>query len=368
MNLLFALLVVLLPSALLASSVKVLVPQVALRSSPGGMPIGSLRKGDSRQLIGRFAFWGFTGKGWLNLDYTDANFEHFTELGALDLKVLPVGDVKATTGAETTYIPPCSVLIATQRQGDYIVGLWQNTPVAVPLAMVAQEPRTVHFKIVAPGKELFLRTGSGDSAVVEAGTPLLLNEEDGSILYAGRLWTQFTFSPEPLTVDTDAILRSVNRLVNIFNSARLSSPVVERLGYYAKVLPVTQGDVETLPAGDRVAVKLKLRYRLFYRNGKPVKGRRTRLILRKSSYEFWRKIVETCFQHGVTAFVELDILRFNGGSFETQGFIASGYHTFASGELSDTEEFLDNAELNLSKDLWFFVEEVYERLEGKHSR
>ncbi|MEO2064870.1 MAG: hypothetical protein ABGX17_00005, partial [Desulfurobacteriaceae bacterium] len=90
-----------------------------------------------------------------------------------------------------------------------------------------------------------------------------------------------------------------------------------------------------------------------------------RLFLKRSNFEFWKKLTENLFNSGVNKFVEIDVYRFDGnGGFEKGGFVASSYHNFKEGKIKDYESFVENSESNLIEDLWFFADQVYERLEG----
>jgi hypothetical protein len=208
---------------------------------------------------------------------------------------------------------------------------------------------------------------AGKTLTLKPGTVVLVDELSGEVLFSGELWERIEFPAAQTEPQVNAILEEVNHLVDIFNSAKYSSPIAERLGYYVKLLPVEERDLELVPTGNGYGLKVALRYQLFYRSGKPIKTRKTRLIFKKSNFEFWRKITEICFNYGVSRFVELDIYRYNGEGFSKEGFVAASFNVYKLGYLTTTKDFMENAESELSEDLWFFADEVYERLENDNS-
>jgi hypothetical protein len=332
---------------------EVLTEATSVRSLPNGEIVGTLEKGERKELYGKFSFWGKEREGWVNLDFTEVNLPDFTVTGRLKLRLLErdSGEV---------------VIVSGEDEGS-IYGVFKGKPVAISKSEESSEPRAYEFQIAVLNKSGRLVSSLGKELPLKPGTAILIDPFTGRVLFSGKLWERIEFLKESSEPQVEAILEEVNHLVDIFNSAKYSSPIAERLGYYVKILPVEEGDITLVPTGDGYGIRLSLRYQLFYRDGKPIKTRKTRLIFKKSNFEFWRKVTETCFNYGVNKFVELDVYRYDGEGFTKEGFIASSYNVYKLGYLSTTKDFMDNAESELSEDLWFFADQVYERLEDDDS-
>ncbi|RUM44564.1 MAG: hypothetical protein DSY35_01875 [Desulfurobacterium sp.] len=340
-------------SSVYGAEFKVLTKATSVRSLPDGEIVGTLEEGKEEELYGRFSFWGKGREGWVNLDFTEVNLPDFTVTGRLNLRL-----VERDSG---------EVIIVSSEDADSIYGVLKGKPVAVSKSEESSEPVEYEFQIAVLNRRGILVSPTGRELPLKPGTVVLIDPVTGKVLFSGELWERLEFKKVSLEPEVDSILEEVNHLVDIFNSAKYSSPIAERLGYYVKVLPVEGEDISLVPTGDGYGVKLSLKYQLFYRDGRPVKTRKTRLIFKKSNFEFWRKVTEVCFNYGVTKFVEIDVYRYDGENFKEEGFVASSYNVYKLGKLSTTEDFMENAESELSEDLWFFADRVYEELEDGDS-
>ena len=335
-------------------SLKVLTEAVSVRENPEGQFVETVGKGEVLPLNNLFEFWGKGEKGWVNTDYGDYNFPLWKRTGQIELQVAevvePAGELK-----------PGDAVIVVKEKRDRVIGLWRNQPVEVGKESVAV--RKEEFEIVVPNFPVELKDDEGMVVEVKAGTPLLKGYE--SFLYNGHFWDEAERVKEERVVNREELLKEINRLIDIFNSVKLSSPLSERLGYFVKTLPVRSEDLQIVETPTGTGAFVKVRYQFVTKDGRVIEGRKTRFFLKKSNYEFWRKLTEEAFNSGLNKFFEIDVYRFDGkGGFEKGGFVASSYHLFKEGKLKDWKSFLENSESNLSEDLWFFADEVYERLEG----
>ncbi|TCK06467.1 hypothetical protein [Phorcysia thermohydrogeniphila] len=349
------------------SEFKILTEATSVRSAPNGEIVGTLGRGEVQTLYGKFSFWGKGENGWVNLDFTEVNLPEFTVTGELRLRLVETGEVEAVTEEGTLHLLQGSVVVVSEEDDNFIYGVYKGKPLALDKKELDSQPEERQFQIAVLNREARLISSTGRTLTLKPGTVVLVDELSGEVLFSGELWERIEFPDTQSEPQIDAILEEVNHLVDIFNSAKYSSPIAERLGYYVKLLPVEEGDIELVPTGDGYGLKIALRYQLFYKSGKPIKTRKTRLIFKKSNFEFWRKVTEVCFNYGINRFVELDILRYNGEDFSKEGFVAASFNVFKLGYLSTTKGFMDNAESELSEDLWFFADEVYERLEDDDS-
>jgi len=335
-------------------SLKVLTEAVSAREVPEGEIVKTFERGEELPLQSLFEFWGKSPEGWINGDFGDYAFPEFSTTGEIELTVAevvePEGDLK-----------PGDALILLKEGDDRLVGIWKNRIVEVGKEKVSLTRET--FQIVVPNFAVELRDGSGMIVQVKAGKPLLKSSE--AYLYDGHFWDEAKRVKEERVVNREELLKRLNRIIDIYNSTKLSSPLTERLGYYTKTLPVRSEDLTLVETPTGTGAFVKLRYQTVTKKGEPVTGRKTRFILKVSNYEFWKMLTEEAFKSGLNKFLEIDVYRFDGkGNFEKGGFVASSYHLFKEGKLKDWESFLENSESNLSEDLWFFADEVYERLEG----
>ena len=343
---------ILIPAISFGQEARVLVEAASVWKEPGKELIETVNRGKNLPLKSVLGYWGLDEEGWINLDYTDYFFPDFTETGKLKLKVGIV--------TENDELPQGAAVIVISESEDYVIGFWRGKAVKVKKENIREIEG--FFGIEVLNKDCLLK-GDRKSLEVSAGN-VLLKSPDGKFIFNGELFNDITPVVKGKMATIEEILKNLNRLIDIFNSAKLSSPLAERLGYYAKLLPVSSDDLEVVNTENGKGIRLKLKYKFFTKEGEPIKGRKTRLFMKKSNFEFWRKLTEELFKSGVNKFVELDILRADGkGSFEKCGFVASSYHIFKEGGLKNWKDFLENSESDLSEDLWFFADQVYERLE-----
>jgi hypothetical protein len=314
----------------LSQEFKVASTEASLRDLPFGKIEKTLKKGESGKLTGIFSFWGKTESGWINLDYVDFTFPPYTKTGELILNY-------AVTGNGT------------------VVFNFSNNKIRKNFFKKAK------FSVVVLNRKVVLSNGN-NRITLNAGTPILKSKE--GFIYKNHFYTNLIFPENNHKVDVREILKKINRVIGIFNSAKMSSPLSERLGYFVKTFPLKESDVKVLKLSDGLALKINLKYQFFLKNGSPILDRKTRLFLKKSNYEFWKHVSEVAFRNGINRFVDIHVLRYDrNGSFEDCGFVVSSYHLFKKGMLGDWRSFLENSESSLDDDLWFFADRVYGRLE-----
>jgi len=356
-SLLLILLTLVVVSTSRGEEIEVLTEALSIRNSPNGELVETVNRGEVLELENLLGFWGKSPSGWLNVDFGDYSFPTFKEMGELDLKV---GSVLEPRGE----LSRGDVVIIYKELQDSVVGTLRGKPLELGKELLRVE--SWPLKLVVANFETVLEDQAGKVAKVKAGAPLLKAPE--GFIYEGHLYQKAEVNGEVGRVNPQELLKEINRLVDIFNSVKLSSPLSERLGYYVKTLPVKSSDLKVVRTPTGIGVFVKLKSQFVSKDGEPITGRKTRFFLKKSNYEFWRKLTEELFNSGVNKFVEIDLYRFDGkGEFEEGGFVASSYHAFKEGKLKDYRSFLDNSESNVSEDMWFFADQVYERLEDDDS-
>ncbi len=363
----FSLLFLAVPVKVSAQEITILTEAASVRETPGSDRIvKTLNLNDREELLSRFHFWGKGKDGWINLDYTDFNQPIFITTGSIKLKLIITESPQKgiTSSGKEEVIPEKSVLIVAKEEENGTAVIWKGIPYLIVNSQ--QLPQEYNLKVAVTTVPIKLKKSNGtESKRLKEGTPFLLTEEN-VVIYKGKLWSIVEEPPCQEKPKIQEIIDRINTLINIFNSAKLSSPIAERLGYYPRLLPVESKDIKVITTTNgKTGVRVVLKYHLFTKNGNPINFRRTRLIFKKANFEFWKKVTETFFKNGVNKFVELDIARFDPEEgFSVEGFIASSYHLFKSGKLASTESFIENSESELSEDLWFFADEVYERIEN----
>ena len=351
-------LLLLLPAVSHSQEFNVVASAVSVRQTPMGQIEKTLNKGERAPLTSLLTFWGKTENGWVNLDYTSFNFPLEKVMGELPLKFVLITSPENLNGLD---LKENDVLYVAKVKDGKAVCIFRNRAFLVPKKDLNVE--SGNFSVVVINRRAILSDGV-NSIAIKPGTALL--KGNGGYFYRNHYYTSLEPVKKNADLDVDSILKKTNRLIDIFNSAKLSSPLADRLGYYVKTLPVKDSDLEVVKTDDGgIGVVVNLKYKFFLKNGKPITDRKTRLFLKESNYEFWRRLSEEFFRSGVDKFVDLRIYRFNGkDSFEDCGFVDSSYHLYKLGYLKNWKSFLENSESNLSDDLWFFADEVYERLEN----
>ncbi len=340
-----------------AQEFQVVSSAASVRQVPMGQIEKTLNRGDRAPLTSLFTFWGKTKNGWVNLDYTSFNFPFEKVMGELPLKFSIITSPEEIDGLK---LNENDVLYVAKVKDGKAVCLFKNRAFLVPEKDLDVESST--FSVIVINRKATLSDGVY-SVTLKPGTALL--KGNGGYIYRNHFYTSLEPVRRETSVDLDTVLKEINRLVDIFNSAKFSSSLADRLGYYVKTMPVRDQDVELVRTDDGgVGVVVTLRYKFYLKNGEPIEGRKTRLFLKESNYEFWRKLSEDLFKSGVDKFVDIRVYRFNGkDSYEDCGFVDTSYHLYKLGYLKNWKTFLDSSESNLSDDLWFFADEVYERLE-----
>ena len=354
----------LLPVVAFSQEVKVLIDVVSIEDSIDGEIIKTINSGEKEKLLNIYGYWGRLKDGWINLDYTDFSFPDFYKISEVKLTVgIVLVPSKAETDSGEIELKPNDVIFFKVEKEGKVYGLFKGEAIAIDANNV--EVKELNLKVVNLNRPIKLFSENGNETVVLPGKTLLL-EDKGKVIYKNHLWTSFSFADKRnKELSLTSLEDEINHLIDIFNSAKYSSPISERIGYYVKLLPVEVNSFEVLETPTGIGLKIRFKYQFFYKDGKPVKGRKTRFILKKSNFNFWKTISELCFRYGVNKFVEIEVYRFNGeNDFEKEGFIASSYHYYKENKLSTLNDFINNSESDFSDDLWFFADEVYERLEN----
>jgi hypothetical protein len=306
-----SLLVVLLALNALAGSFKVLTEETLFRDCPSwnckGIAVET--KDSEGEVLSRIGSWILGRKGWACADFLEVNQERFTITG------------EWKEGNSTLKVAVANVNIPVEREGE--------------------------------------------ESVIGAGESFLLNGTE--IIYQGKNWSFKEISKKK--PDLKEIVEKMNRLIDEFNSAKKTSAIAERFGYFVKTLPVKMSDLKLVELSDGFGLRMNLKYITVLKSGRIVETRRTRLILKRSNFELWRRLSEVAFSSGINKFVEISVLRYAPKrGFENMGFIAEGYSFFREGLLNDIDGFMDASEYEFSEDLWFFEEEIYERVGSEYKR
>ena len=364
MNRLFLVLsFIMIPLTSFSQELKVLIDAVSVRNFPDGEIVRTINGGETEALFNKYSLWGKISKGWINLDYANYSLPDYTTTGQVELRVAVVtSPCKAETDNGFISLEENSAVLLGKEEGDEIFGWYKGTPIAVKRENVHVE--NVIFRIASLNRPLKLYSEDGKTLKVLPGEAVLI-DENGRVLYESYFWSNSEFEEsEVRDLDIASLEEEINHLIDIFNGAKYSSPISERIGYYVKLLPVDVSSFEVLKTSDGVGLKIRFKYQFFYRDGEPVRGRKTRLILKKSNFNFWKTVSKLCFDSGVNKFVEIEVYRFDGeGDFLKEGFIASSYQYYKEKKLFTLDDFINNSESEFSDDLWFFADEVYERLE-----
>jgi len=348
----------LLPAVSVAQEFQVVSSAASIRQVPMGQIEKTLSEGERAPLSSLFTFWGKTENGWVNLDYTSFHFPLEKVTGELPLKFALIAAPLEVDGLN---LKENDVLYVAKVEDGSAVCVFRNRAILVPEKDLNIEDGT--FSVVVINRGALLTDGT-NSVEIRPGTALL--KGNGGYIYRNHYYSSLELREIRADIDVDAVLKEINRLIDIFNSAKLSSPLADRLGYYVKTLPVKDSDLKIVRTDDGgIGAVVNIKYKFFLKSGEPITGRKTRLFLKESNYEFWRKLTKELFNSGVNKFVDIRVFRFDGeNSYENCGFVDSSYHVYKLGYLKDWKSFLSNSESNLSDDLWFFADEVYERLEN----
>ncbi|SMP04309.1 hypothetical protein SAMN06265339_0218 [Desulfurobacterium pacificum] len=365
MRLLMQLFLLLLPLSAVSQEFTVLTDATSLRTLPDREEIvGTLSKGYSQPLLAKFEFWAKGENGWVNLDFADYFQPLFLKTGELTLKIFRVeSGVTADTDNGTVYIPADSVIIVAKEGKDYVVGSFKGQGVKVSKSFGNEEEKTFDVSVLTSPVTLVSDYGY-ESISLKAGIPLLI-ADDGEVLYNGAFWTVRRENDSESYFDKEQLISTLNHLIDIYNSAKFSSPIAERLGYYVKTMPLTDEDVSLINTASGRGIIIRLKHRFFMNDGKPINDRKTRLILKKSNFDFWLKLAKSCFDNGINKFVEIEVYRYDPDKegYDKQGFVAVSYHLYKAGKYDNYDDFLKYSDSDLNDDLWFFADEVYERIE-----
>jgi hypothetical protein len=355
-TLLTAALCLLVPVFAKAQEADVLTSQLSIWDSPqpDSQMVETVDRGARLQLEALYRYWGLGRNGWFGVDYTDFRFPKLKETGRIELQLCeltePVGGYEPGAVGVVAAEGKDQVAVAFK---DKVFTLNKN---ACRLIQKEFNVEVVNLPAVLYRGELEIKLKPGQ---------VVLISPNGSVFYDNYLYDSIHFPSPDESPDRETLLREINRLIDIFNNAKYSSPLADRLGYFVKTLPVRNEDLKVVNTPTGVGVFVKLKYRLYTRDGEPIDDRKTRLILKRSNFIFWKRLTEELFSLGVNKFVELDVYRFNGkGAYDDEGFVASSYHFYKEYGFPDWRAFVNLSESNLSEDLWFFADQVYERLEG----
>ncbi|WP_457568048.1 hypothetical protein [Desulfurobacterium sp.] len=355
----------------LADTATIMIDSLSIRIRPEGQLTETVDRGTRIPIFNYYQNWGRESKGWIDTDFTRLNTTSpsviftekikgkFLEINKPTIGISRKGKVKLEAGKTYPVVAEKNNIVIIQTG---------NGRIAVPrnftTTLEGEFPAGILIKnasLISPqtGREItFLKKGT--FCIKLKNNLFLVNGNTGSI-------APVSF-PSHVYFSASELLNKLNIVIDTFNSARVSSAITERLGYFPKVLPLKETSIRFVNLENgKIGVFINLKYLFYDLNGEEIKDRKTRLILKKGNEVFWQKLSKEVFESYPNAkFVQLNIFRFNGkGSFEKEGFVAAGITDYKSGICdAPPEKFMKKTESELSEDLWFFANEVYERVEN----
>ncbi|SNR86303.1 hypothetical protein [Desulfurobacterium atlanticum] len=354
-------------SAKATTTAQVMIDSISIRKQPEGEIVGTLDKNTEITYQNRYNNWINTSSGWLNSDFTKLSPQNsflFTEKieGTFTLIEESLEGV-SLYGKEI--LKEGSIFPVIKSEKGITIIEKKGEKIAVPTSKIKIEKGTFPAGIILKNGTLISEKGKTLSFIKEK-TPFI--KIGNFIAVNGKFGNFIPITPKVNHISASSILSKVNILVDTFNSARISSAITERLGYFPKVLPITPEDIHIVNLEEeRKGVFLNIKYMFYDLDGSKMKDRKTRLILKRGNEVFWEKVSKEVFSLSPSVkFVQINIFRYDGkGNFEKKGFVAVGITDFKKGICdAPPEKFMEKTESELSEDLWFFANEVYERVEN----
>ncbi|WP_456395988.1 hypothetical protein [Desulfurobacterium sp.] len=355
----------------IADSATVMIDSLSIRNKPDGKIVETIDKNSVSPIFNYYNNWARNDKGWIDTDFTRITETSpnilFTE--TIKGKFLLINkDTEGTTKTGNITLDAGKVYPVIFIKDNIAVIQTERGITAVPRKFTTVFNGAFPAGITLKNASL-INPGTGkEITFLKKGTFCIKLKDNFFLIngYAGNIVPVSTLSNAYLPISS--VLKKLNMVIDTFNSARVSSAITERLGYFPKVLPLTEDDIKTVTLENgKKGVFINIKYLFYDLDGSEIKDRKTRLILKKGNEVFWQKLAKEVFKSASNIkFIQLNIFRFNGnGSFEKKGFIAVGVTDYKNGICdASPEQFMERTESELSEDLWFFANEVYERVEN----
>ena len=331
---------------------------------PDGKVVGGLKADDRFTVQAEFRNWVKFKDGWVKGDFLKLeNFGDYEVVGKVRRSVALIGrETVAETSNGTVAIPPGSyVMLGVERNGK-VYGIYRGFEVSINASSV--DVRSGTFDLIVLKRDGTLRC-AGEDLRLKVGTPLI--SLGNGVFISNFRFGRLEFGSLKGKVNPSSVIDVVNNFIDVFNSAKSSSPLAERMGYYCRTLKLKGDDLRFADLGrGRVGVYVNLKHQFFDLHGKPFRERKSRLILKVANQSFWQKLIKLIFSKVPSAsFVQVNVERFEDGSFRKLGFVALGRSDFNEGVCDgNLKVFLDRAEVGLDGDIWFFADEVYREADG----
>ena len=354
-------------SAKAATNAQVMIDSLSVREQPEGELVETLDKNTKITYQNRYHNWINTPHGWLNSDFTKLISQNnflFTEKIEGTFALIEE-NLEGVSLKGKEFLNEGSVFPVIKSEKGVAVIEKGGEKIAVPTNKIKIEKGIFSSGIILKNGMLISEKGK-TLFFIKAGTPFI--KIGNFIAVNGKFGNFVPVIPQEGYISVSNILSKVNIVVDTFNSARISSAITERLGYFPKVIPVTPEDINVVNLEEgKKGVFLNIKYMFYDLDGSEIKDRKTRLILKRGNEVFWEKVSKEIFTLNPSIkFVQINIFRYNGkGNFEKKGFVAVGITDFKNGICdAPPEKFMERTESELSEDLWFFANEVYERVEN----
>ncbi len=356
------------PLSLRAEMGIVEIDKLSIRESPNGKLIGNVLFNTCVPILASFSNWVKIDKGWVNADFLRIeNSTSFEVVGKVRRKIALIDEeVVADTAKGTVTIPPNSyVMLGTEKNGK-IYGMYKGMEVSVNASDVKVKEGV--FDLVVMKKDISLvdsRLSPKEISRLSVGTPAIALG-DGLLASNFRFGYVNSLESERNSFNKYSVLSTVNNFIEVFNSAKASGALANRMGYYCKTLKVDENDLCYVNLGSgRIGIYIDLKHQFFDLHGKPFNDRKARLILRLSNEAFWQKLSKLLLSRiPEAAFIQINIERFSGEGFEKLGFVAVGKSEFKKGICEvDPKVFVKRVEMDIKDDIWFFAEDVYREME-----
>ncbi|OMH40630.1 hypothetical protein [Desulfurobacterium indicum] len=355
----------------LADTATVMIDSLSIRNKPDGEIVETIDKNSTSPVFNYYKNWARNNRGWIDSDFTKITETSpnilFTE--TIKGKFLLINkDMEGSTKIGKITLNAGKVYPVILIKNDIAVIQTERGITAIPRKFTTIFNGKFPAGVILKNASLINPETGREITFLKKGTFCIKLKDNLFIIngYAGNIVPISTSSNAYLPISS--ILNKLNMVIDTFNSARVSSAITERLGYFPKVLPLTEDDIKTVTLENgKKGVFVNIKYLFYDLDGSEIKDRKTRLILKKGNEVFWQKLSKEVFRSSSNVkFIQLNIFRFNGkGSFEKKGFVAVGITDYKNGICdAPPEQFMDRTESELSEDLWFFANQVYERVEN----
>ncbi len=367
-NLLVLLITLLISNSAYSSTGKVMIDSLSVRNSPNGEITNTIDINNPINFKNSYENWINNRNGWINSDFIKIDSSRtflFTEKIECSIAIIKNSTTGETLSGKVS-IPDNSGFPIVTEKGNFIIIDKNNVKVAVKKNRLEIKRNIFKSGIVLKNGTLISEDGK-TLLFIKKGTPFI---KIGNIFLIKNRIGNFlpTEQTESYSPPASELTSKINLIIDTFNSARISSAITERLGYFPKVLPISPSNIHIVNMEEgKKGIYVSIKYIFYDLNGSSIKNRKTRLVLKRGNEAFWEKLSKEIFSSSkIIKFTQLHILRYNGkGNFEKKGFIATGITAYKNGACDlPPGKFMEKTESELSEDLWFFANEVYERIEN----